>query len=403
MGALNWNTEITQHNQRLFMREQANNRTESPPQAAQLAVKTTMPPFPLVSADKLTASPIKINWLLENILELGSLNLLFGEPGAGKSLFALDWAFCIAAGLDWHDCRTQQTDVVIVAGEGFAGLARRLKALEAKYRKTAPARLFISQRPADFLDGKNINWLADSIKAICPNPGLVIIDTMHRNMTGDENSSQDIAVFIGNIDKYIKPLGAAALIVHHSGHSQKDRSRGSSSIRAAMDGEFSATKDNGGITLACHKAKDFEALKPLAFSLKPINLDGWQDDDGEPLTSVYLEAGGTIETTGGRRKLSARDEAILTSLHEAIAAHGVEPTAEIKTKFAGFESFSGKLQKIVHIDHWREKAYQTITVDCADDEKKPDALKKAFKRCRDKLFNGGLTIEYGDYAWRLFE
>ncbi len=71
-----------------------------------------------------------------------------------------------------------------------------------------------------------------------PAPFQWLADT---NTTGDENSSQDIAAFIGNIDKHIKPLGAAALVVHHSGHGQKDRSRGSSSIRAAMDGEFAAT------------------------------------------------------------------------------------------------------------------------------------------------------------------
>lgn len=398
MGALNWNTDITKHNQRLFMREQANNRTESPPQAGQLAGKATMPPFPLVSADKLTASPVKIHWLLENILERGSLNLLFGEPGAGKSLFALDWAFCMAAGLDWHGCRTKQTDVAIVAGEGFAGLARRLKALEAKYQQTAPKRLFISERPADFLDGQNIGWVADSIKALCPTPGLVIIDTLHRNMTGDENSSQDIAAFIGNIDRHIKPLGAAALIVHHSGHGQKDRSRGSSSIRAAMDGEFSATKTTGGITLTCHKAKDFEALQPLAFSLKPINLDGWQDDDGEPLTSVYLEAGGDAETTGGRRKLSARDDAILTSLVGAIAAHGIEPTADIKAKFAGFDSFAGKLRKVVAIEDWRPIAYKSVVTD-SDSE---GAKQKALKRCREKLVNQGVIVEYDDYAWPIY-
>ncbi len=78
-------------------------------------------PFPLICAAELTAKPISIQWLLNGILERGSLNLLFGEPAAGKSLFALDWAFCLAHGIHWHDYPTEQTDVVIIAGEGFAG------------------------------------------------------------------------------------------------------------------------------------------------------------------------------------------------------------------------------------------------------------------------------------------
>jgi putative DNA primase/helicase len=33
-------------------------------------------------------------------------------------------------------------------------------------------------------------------------------------------------------------LGAAVLLVHHSGHGDKDRARGSSAIRAAVDVEL---------------------------------------------------------------------------------------------------------------------------------------------------------------------
>jgi RecA-family ATPase len=89
--------------------------------------------FPLVSASTMTDKPVQIEWLVENFLEQGSLNLLFGEPASGKSLFALDWAFCMTAGMDWHGYQTKQIDVVIIAGEGFAGMKRRLKALEGKY------------------------------------------------------------------------------------------------------------------------------------------------------------------------------------------------------------------------------------------------------------------------------
>lgn len=414
--AYQWNPEITRHNQRLYRLEQQAVPTSTiidydsllrkpagqDNRQSQTDTGQTKPLFPLIPAPRLTEQPLKVHWLLHNVIEQGSLNLLFGEPGAGKSLFALDWAFCIAGGLDWHGFKTQQADVVIVAGEGYTGFGRRLKALEIKYQQTAPARLFISQHPADFIDEQNIKWLSYSINTTCPQTRLVIIDTMHRNMTGDENSSQDIGRFIHNVDLFLKPLGVAALIVHHSGHGQKDRSRGSSSIRAAMDAEYSALKSDTSITLACHKAKDFEALQPLMFALKPVDLDGWTDDDGEALTSVYLEHQGEARPTTKQRKLSARDDAILTSLVDAIRLHGVEPTADIKTQFGGFDSFTGKVQKIVHIDYWREKAYRVITVDCANDEKKPDALKKAFKRCRDKLFNDGFIVEYGDFVWRLF-
>ncbi len=347
-------------------------------------------PFPFISARELTLKPIRIDWLLDGFIERESLNLLFGEPGAGKSLFALDWAFCIAAGIDWHGYSTKRADVVIVAGEGFAGLSRRVKALEQKYKMQAPESLHISQRPAQLMDENNAQWVADTIKAICSNPGLIIIDTLHRNIEGDENSSQDIAKFISNLDNYLKPLGAAVLVVHHSGHGDKQRSRGSSSIRAAMDGEFSATTGEGGIVLTCHKAKDFEAFKPLQFGLKPVDLD-WLDDDGEPLTSVYLEHVGEARPITKKPKLSARESVILHALSEAINAHGIPPSAELRDKFSGFGRWSNA--KVVHLDHWRSKALPII------DAETPEAKQKAFKRARAKLFELAKVADYDGYWW----
>jgi hypothetical protein len=167
-----------------------------------------------------------------------------------------------------------------------------------------------------------------------------------------------------------------------------------------MDGEFSATKDGLNIVLSCTKAKDFEPPKPQQFSLKSIELP-WLDADGEPLKSVYLEHTGDAQPTTSKRKLSARDDAILTALSEAIDKHGVEPSAEIREKFAGFGKWSSA--KVVHVDHWRERAYKTITVDSETEEGKPEARKKAFQRCRNKLFDLGFVVLHGDYAWRIFK
>jgi RecA-family ATPase len=113
---------------------------------------------------------------------------------------------------------------------------------------------------------------------VCANPALIVIDTLPRNTTADENSAQDIGIVINNIETYFKPLGAAVLIVHHSVHADKNRSRGSSAIRGAVDGEFSATKHDGLITLSTVKSKDFAASRPLTFSLRVAELD-WLDDD----------------------------------------------------------------------------------------------------------------------------
>lgn len=392
MGALNWNPEITKHNQKLFNEDKANNKDEGNREKN----KETL--FPLVPASEMTASPIQTFWLVRHILERGSVNLLFGEPAAGKSLFGLDWGFCIAGGIDWEGHPTQQTDVVIIAGEGFAGMQRRIKALEIKYQSPAPERLFISKSPAQMLNSINVQWVAQTIASTCPNAGLIIIDTLHRNMDGDENSSQDIGKFVNNLDMYFKPLGAAVLVVHHSGHGEKQRSRGSSSIKAAMDGEFCVSKKGTGIAqFSCTKAKDFVAEKDMMFAIKQVDL-GWVDDEQEPMTSVYLEYIGEASLEEKVAKLSKRDDAILTSLNIAIKEHGIEPNDEIKAMFnEDFGTLFGA-RKVILIDDWRPIAYKSINSDASTE----DAKRMALSRCRTKLINYNKVREYDGFIWRLY-
>jgi AAA domain len=312
-------------------------------------------------------------------------------------------AYCIATGLDYHGLATQQGNVAYICGEGFRAIGRRVKALQNKYNADFSGKLFISEQPGAFIDAGITQNVAQAISAI-GNVNLVIIDTYHRNMGGggNENSADDFGVILRNIDTFLKPLNVAVLIVHHSGHMDTDRSRGSSAIRAAMDFEYQVTKASDAVTLKPTKIKDGTTPPPMYFSL--VDSEIRLDNEGNAITSAYLDKKeGGAATKGAKSRLSARDDAILQTLNDAITAQGIEPSAEIKAKFGGFDSATGKLQKIVHIDHWRELAHKTISVDADTEEKRAASLQKAFKRCRDKLFNNKYTVEYGNYVWRVFD
>lgn len=106
-------------------------------------------------------------------------------------------------------------------------------------------------------------------------PALIAIDTLHRNFGGgDENSAADFGQFLNHIDVMRHELGAAVVIVHHSGHSKADRSRGSSSIKAAMDHEFCVTVEADKTRLlSCTKMKDAASPEPQRFALRGVELD----------------------------------------------------------------------------------------------------------------------------------
>jgi len=165
-----------------------------------------------------------------------------------------------------------------------------------------------------------------------------------------------------------------------------------------MDGEFSAKKTDNNITLTCHKAKDFEALNPLQFMLKPTKL-GWIDGDGEPMTSVYLDYKGEATTSTKQHKLSARDEAIKKCLHTAIDTHGIKPTENIKEKYQYFELPPDSFRKIVNINYWRDEVYKSNAIDA----KTNDAMRVAFNRSHKKLLIQGVIVKYDNYIWLAHE
>ena len=350
--------------------------------------------FPLYPASELAENIHPINWAIKGVIEIGSLNYLIGDPSSGKTLLALDWAYCLSAGIDWHGIRTNPCDVVLIAGEGNEGLKRRIKALNIKYKQArAPSSLFMSGEAGNFMDPHKTIWIADSIKAMGISPGLVIVDTMHRNMEGDENDSQDVGLFIKNLDILMNELGCAVLVVHHCGHGDKTRGRGSSAIRAACDGEFVVNKDvDGFVKFECIKSKDFEAFKPMQFTVKEVGV-GVMDDENNEMTAVYLEETEYAHKVHKVHKLTNRESLILSALDDAVEQYGVALNSESKRKFPVYDG-----KKAVAIEHWKKFAFKAIA-EFSDDSKK-SAKSMAFKRCVEKLDNYGLIGIWDDFAWK---
>jgi hypothetical protein len=305
-------------------------------------------------------------------------------------------AFCVAAGLEWMDHKVIQSPVIILAGEGHNGIADRFAALQVKYGISCPECLYVSKIPAQLTDGVNARWVSEAVNQLCPDAGLIIVDTLNRNFGGlDENSTKDMTLFINNMDNIFRVTNKTSMVIHHTGHAEPNRARGNSSLPGACEGEFIVKGQDGGLILICEKQKNAVKAAPLQFTFKRIELPGLIDDEGEPVASLILEWNGEATLDIKRPKLTGRDDLILTSLWEAIMEHGVEPNAEIKEKFGGFDSLKGKAKKVVHIDYWRERAYPVI------DPESADSKCKAFKRARDKLVDIGKVRYWNDHWWCL--
>jgi len=297
--------------------------------------------FKTISFNDLLNLKINDSWIIKDYIVENSICQIFGASGSGKSFFALDMAYCVAGGIDFFDKKVKKGKVLYIAGEGFVGIKKRAKALQDKYNGEIADGFFeVSIQAAELLSASSCIDVAEKIES---NDGfdLVIIDTLNRNMgNGDENSTQDMTQFINNIDSYIKSLGCAVIIVHHTGLANPDRARGSGSVYNALDTEFKVEKEeNNLITVTCTKQKEGESMWSNDFMLTPVKVG--LDDDKNDIYSCVINK--HIELNISPK--AGRNASVLDGIRKACIEDGDERIEANKKIY------------VVTEDQWRECAY----------------------------------------------
>ena len=299
-----------------------------------LAVKPASTNKPLIrlyrGADLYAPKPVK--WLVRGVIESSVLVGAFGAPASGKSFTAIDLALCIASGKPWHGHNVNQGGVVYFAGEGVAGLRRRIAAwIQCNPDQTNAVHdnFYLAERACHLPD--DLQMVIDTLACV-PNLKMMVLDTLQRTMTGDENSTRDMSAYIQALDS-IKTAypELTIMVIHHTGHGASDRARGSSVLKASLDVEVFISKDpDGVIAVSNSKMKDAEPFKPLNFKLHSTVLDSWLDDDNQPVTSAMLQylADYQPSQTIKRRKVSAPNQIKALTVLRALQQHSVTNLAD---------------------------------------------------------------------------
>lgn len=228
-------------------------------------------------------------YLIDKYLTQGGLSMMYAGAGVGKSFLAIDWMMHLAAGLDWQGHKVSQVSVFYIAAEGQSGLQLRTAAWEQEHPDVEIADEDVTILPvAVNLASTDINELVEILDEY--KPGLVVIDTLARTSAGaDGNSDKDMGIVIANATTIQQRTGAAVLILHHVGHIEKDRPRGSSALGGAMDSMFQLIGGTTeGITLTVTKQKDDEEAQPFKIRMKKVPLEGIFDASGVQRTSLVL-------------------------------------------------------------------------------------------------------------------
>lgn len=205
--------------------------------------------------------------VVADILYADSVAWLQGKPGCGKSFIALDIAGCVGSGETWQGNSTTAGPALFLVAEGTAGLRSRVRAWEKSYGHPMTGVWFL---PVAVQSANTPAWAGLVCLAEQLRPRLIVIDTQARVTVGrDENSAQDMGMFVAALDKLRQAAGSCVLVVHHQGRNG-EHMRGSTALEGAATTVVRVEKDGERVTVSCAKQKDAAEFDQFTLRLVPM-------------------------------------------------------------------------------------------------------------------------------------
>lgn len=188
------------------------------------------------------APPI-IEWVWDDYMAPGTLNMLHGDGGLGKSYLSLKIAeqMLTQDGGELFGKKIHPGGVVILDGEN-AEVQIHHRIHNTTITATAPLKIFSVDQPILGYEDKTnalFSWIATEY-----DPRLVIIDSQRALWAGDEKEQMEVGRMLRAFAKGLEPYPYATLLLHHDNRG-KDYA-GSSDMNAAISGARLHLEKHGG-------------------------------------------------------------------------------------------------------------------------------------------------------------
>ena len=264
----------------------------------------------LIPADDFCAQPSPISWLVKRWIQSQALVMVHGPSGGGKTFVVLDWCLRMASGIEeWASHKVRQGNVVYLAGEGHHGLRGRVAAWK-HHHQAGKLKMWLSKDGCDLNTPAGYLKVVEQVRMLQECPSVIVVDTLHRFLQGDENSAQDAKTMLDACNALMMEFNCSVILVHHTGVSDEaqHRARGSSAWRGALDIEISIIpgKDDQPMQIVQRKSKDAELAETVYVNLQTVEIPGWRDEDDQQVTSaVVVEASAPIKADKKDNKLDS--------------------------------------------------------------------------------------------------
>jgi len=334
-----------------------------------------------------TTSPLA---LIAGLLGEGSMAVLYGEAGDGKTLMAIDMAAHIARGVPWRERNVTDGAIAYIAAEGPHSVERRLIAYKKHHKIEGDVPLALIGASVNLLDPEaDLPELIETVERVAADTKqpvrLVVVDTLFRALAGgSDNDATDMGAFVANVDRMREATGAAVLVVHHSGKDKARGARGHSSLRAATDTEIELSRDDASELRTAKVTKQRDGDEGAEFHFKIIGVEIDVVDDGEPIRSAVAEA---VEHEGtSKPRLTGQAKLAFEQLQRCIADNGTPAPAS--------NHIPGSCQTVT-CNLWRQYLKSAGVTACDT----PEAERQAWKRAKDKLLEGKRIGIWNDHVW----
>jgi hypothetical protein len=171
--------------------------------------------LPVVMEKDLKHTRFERRWVAENLVPENGVVLIAGRSGTYKTYFAMHWAVCIASGKPiFGSFRTQKGRVVYIDEENdLCELTERMESIKAGMGLTEDLEIaFLSS------EGIKIEERLEQIEDFLTKfePSVIIVDTLRRVVTFEENDAGQVSAFFTDVIKpIIKKHGCTWIFLHH--------------------------------------------------------------------------------------------------------------------------------------------------------------------------------------------
>ncbi|NRD25542.1 AAA family ATPase [Frigoribacterium sp. VKM Ac-2836] len=210
-------------------------------------------------------------WWVPDLIQKGTVAVLAGEAGIGKTFLTIHLSRCVAAGIPpFPNHKAMQGTVLYVAAEGASSFGARVRAWD-DYHHTSPAPGAVNylESGVNLSDPESVTRLTELLDDL--QPDLIILDTLSQlaAIENENDAAQMAKVFRAAKLLRDRKEGSSVILVHHV-NKGSGGVRGSSVIRSNADTVIVAKAGSAGFYLSTDTAQDGKQKDGA-----PVKLDGF--------------------------------------------------------------------------------------------------------------------------------